>query len=671
MTMLTPDAARKSRQSFSVSFETPGAATVPMKIDSRLTARTNASPFKCKQLRNFERRFRIQMRGWRPFRKPQWLIRRAIHSSPQLKAAAGRFYAVTIGRVPGIYTSWAECQANVNSFPGALFKSFSLKEDAAAYVNHAVRTTEGSGKNVTRMTVAVDGSFVTQEEHVGQAAAKAGAKQKALSAKVALVAPAGRKKSQKKTPQSNSTEEPKLYYAVKIGRTPGVYTSWTECEANIHLFPGAVHKSFRKKSQALKYLGIDRTSEKAAPVEAKTISGSPTKNKAKKAIESIGCGTNGSATRKVTASTTTKENAEMQSSVETKAAIMQTVTAPSATKKKTEKHSLTKRDTSATVTQEVTAPTSTKKEEAQSTTETKETIKETAIVSSTMKGKKSQGSINLEIEATATQKVTVPFTKKTKKQSPIEIQATVSQTITAPSTKKKTRKQTSTDAISTITIATLEPPKKPKPTKTPTKESAIHIYTDGACSHNGVTQSARAGIGVFYGPSDPRNISVPLPGKLQTNNRAELSAVCMAIEGCLATTKLASSSVSATTTAASTAPSTASIPTSPLLLPQPIVIHTDSMYVRNGITKWIKKWKRDGWGRILNKDLWVRLDAARTAYPAPIVFKYVKAHCGVPGNEAADALAVSGASRECDSFLLIDKCPPVVESNRSTAMHIE
>ena len=48
---------------------------------------------------------------------------------------------------------------------------------------------------------------------------------------------------------------PGKYYAVKKGRTPGVYQSWTECKAMVDGFPGAVYKSFKNKEEALAFAG--------------------------------------------------------------------------------------------------------------------------------------------------------------------------------------------------------------------------------------------------------------------------------------------------------------------------------------------------------------------------------------------------------------------------------
>lgn len=53
-------------------------------------------------------------------------------------------------------------------------------------------------------------------------------------------------------------------------------------------------------------------------------------------------------------------------------------------------------------------------------------------------------------------------------------------------------------------------------------EPDYYVYTDGACRHNG-TRNARAGIGIFFGVDDPRNVSLPIEGK--TNNIAELTAI--------------------------------------------------------------------------------------------------------------------------------------------------
>jgi ribonuclease HI len=73
-----------------------------------------------------------------------------------------------------------------------------------------------------------------------------------------------------------------------------------------------------------------------------------------------------------------------------------------------------------------------------------------------------------------------------------------------------------------------------------------------------------------------------------------------------------------------------------------VEFHTDSEYLRNGITKWIHAWKRKKWKigqkSVKNADLWQQLDAA--AAPHKITWKWVRGHSGNPLNELCDQLAV-------------------------------
>ena len=79
-----------------------------------------------------------------------------------------------------------------------------------------------------------------------------------------------------------------------------------------------------------------------------------------------------------------------------------------------------------------------------------------------------------------------------------------------------------------------------------------------------------------------------------------------------------------------------------LTRPVTVRIHTDSTYVKDGISKWIHGWKRNGWKTaakkdVKNKDLWQRLDSALEGHR--VEWKWVKGHAGDPGNERADDLA--------------------------------
>ncbi len=135
--------------------------------------------------------------------------------------------------------------------------------------------------------------------------------------------------------------------------------------------------------------------------------------------------------------------------------------------------------------------------------------------------------------------------------------------------------------------------------------AAVSIYTDGACSGN----PGPGGWGVLLVYGDAEKVLSGAEADT-TNNRMELRA---AIEGLEA-----------------------------LKRPCRVTVHTDSQYVKNGITQWLAGWKRNGWrtaGRsaVKNVDLWQRLDAA--AEPHDVKWTWVKGHSGNAGNERADELA--------------------------------
>ena len=135
----------------------------------------------------------------------------------------------------------------------------------------------------------------------------------------------------------------------------------------------------------------------------------------------------------------------------------------------------------------------------------------------------------------------------------------------------------------------------------------LKVYTDGACSGN---------------PGKGGWAAVILDGKSQTsisgsenkttNNRMELLAPIMALK------KIKNKSE--------------------------IIIYTDSRYVKDGITEWIKKWKLNNWKNsnkkpVKNKDLWIKL--ANSCKKHNVSWKWVKAHAENEYNNLVDKLAVS------------------------------
>lgn len=143
---------------------------------------------------------------------------------------------------------------------------------------------------------------------------------------------------------------------------------------------------------------------------------------------------------------------------------------------------------------------------------------------------------------------------------------------------------------------------------TPATGNVVDAYTDGACSGN----PGPGGWGVLLRwNGTEKELKGGEPDT--TNNRMELLAAISALEA--------------------------------MKRPVPIRLHTDSQYVKNGITTWIHGWKKNGWKTaskdpVKNEDLWRRLDdlVARNK----VEFHWVKGHAGHVENERADQLAREG-----------------------------
>ncbi|MEL6311046.1 MAG: ribonuclease HI [Pseudomonadota bacterium] len=148
-------------------------------------------------------------------------------------------------------------------------------------------------------------------------------------------------------------------------------------------------------------------------------------------------------------------------------------------------------------------------------------------------------------------------------------------------------------------------------TDAPAQRPQVVIYTDGACSGN----PGPGGWGAILISGAHRK---ELNGGEEetTNNRMELTAAITALEA--------------------------------LKRPSDVELWTDSTYVKDGITKWLAGWKRNGWKTaakkpVKNEDLWRALDAATE--PHDIDWRWVKGHAGHPENERADELAREGVPR--------------------------
>jgi ribonuclease HI len=138
---------------------------------------------------------------------------------------------------------------------------------------------------------------------------------------------------------------------------------------------------------------------------------------------------------------------------------------------------------------------------------------------------------------------------------------------------------------------------------------SVSIYTDGSCLGN--PGPGGWGAILVYG-----DVEKELSGGEDntTNNRMELMAAIMALEA--------------------------------LNRPVEVTLTSDSVYLKDGITKWIHGWKKNGWKTaakkpVANQDLWQRLDAAIA--PHRITWAWVKGHAGHPMNERCDDLARQAA----------------------------
>ena len=140
----------------------------------------------------------------------------------------------------------------------------------------------------------------------------------------------------------------------------------------------------------------------------------------------------------------------------------------------------------------------------------------------------------------------------------------------------------------------------------------VEIWTDGACSGN----PGPGGWGVLL--KSGTHEKELFGGEAETtNNRMELMAAIQALNA--------------------------------VKKGNAVTLHTDSTYVKDGLTKWIFNWNRNGWKTaakkpVKNADLWQMLDDA-AAQHKDLTWKWVKGHAGDKGNERADALARKGADQ--------------------------
>ena len=145
-------------------------------------------------------------------------------------------------------------------------------------------------------------------------------------------------------------------------------------------------------------------------------------------------------------------------------------------------------------------------------------------------------------------------------------------------------------------------------------DDAVALFTDGSCLGN---PGPGGWAALLRWKGNEREIAGSEP--MTTNNRMELTAAIRGIEALKRASR--------------------------------VRVHTDSRYLRDGITKWIHRWKQNGWRTsdkkpVKNDDLWKQLDAAMTSHD--VRWDWVRGHAGHPENERVDQLANAAARLQAE-----------------------
>jgi ribonuclease HI len=154
--------------------------------------------------------------------------------------------------------------------------------------------------------------------------------------------------------------------------------------------------------------------------------------------------------------------------------------------------------------------------------------------------------------------------------------------------------------------------------------SIINVFTDGSCYNNG-KKNAIAGIGIYFGNNDKRNVSERINGK-QTNNTAELTAIIKVFD----------------------------ILKEELTQNNSIIIYSDSEYSINSLTTWAVTWEKNNWKKKNNKQI-ENIELIKIGYSLlkqynNVQLSYIRAHTGKKdtisiGNEKADELAYQSLNK--------------------------
>lgn len=155
-------------------------------------------------------------------------------------------------------------------------------------------------------------------------------------------------------------------------------------------------------------------------------------------------------------------------------------------------------------------------------------------------------------------------------------------------------------------------------------DKIIEVYTDGSCvkTHDG----PQCGYGVYFPNGELKNISKPFTKAPLTNQRAELYAIYKALKKIVSKLEF-----------------------------NEIILYTDSMYSIDCVTKWVKKWVKNGWigynkKPVKNVDIIKKIYKILQQYPSQIHFRHVRSHTGKSdehsiNNDIADRLANEGREK--------------------------